>query len=63
MIDIFFIEFFVKKKYNKSLEEYFCVNRPTASKWRNIKFPKSRLYEFLHREGTLDVIELVKRIY
>lgn len=63
MIDIYFIEFFIKKKYNMSLEQYFSVNRPTASKWRNKKFPDNRLFEFSHREGTIDILELVKKIY
>ena len=63
MIDILFIEFFVKKKYNMSLEQYFSVNRPTVSKWRNKKFPDNRLYEFSYREGTIDVHDLIKKIY
>ena len=46
-----------------SLEQYFSVNRPTASKWRNKKFPDNRLFEFSHREGTIDILELVKKIY
>lgn len=63
MIDIFFIEFYISKKYSNKLEEYFNVNKSVASKWRNFKFPKRRLDEFLYREGTLDVNELIKKIY
>ena len=63
MIDVHFIEFFIKKKYNQKLEEYFDVNKSVASKWRNNYFPERRVKEFFFREGTLDLIELIKRIY
>ncbi len=62
-IDIYFIEFFIKKKYEKTLDVYFEVSRPVASNWRTTKFPERRLKEFLYREGTLDIIELIKKIY
>jgi len=62
-IDIHFIEFYIKRKYNKKVEEYFGVNKSIASKWRNTKFPVSRLHEFVYNEGTSDLIELIKRIY
>lgn len=63
MIDIDFIEFFIKKKYNQKLEEYFDVNKSVASKWRNDKFPERRLKEFYFRERSLDVFSLIKSIY
>lgn len=62
-IDILFIEFYIKKMYNKKLEEYFEVTKSIASKWRNINFPERRLKEFSYREGSLDIEELFKRIY
>ena len=62
-IDIYFIEFFIKKKYGKTIDDYFEVTRPVASNWRNNKFPDRRLKEFFYREGTLDIIELIKKIY
>jgi len=34
MIDIDFIEFYVKKKYSQKLDEYFNVTKSVASKWR-----------------------------
>ena len=55
MIDIDFIEFYIKKMYFKKLEEYFEVNKSVASNWRNNSFPERRLKEFLYREGTLDI--------
>jgi hypothetical protein len=53
MVDIHFIEFYIKKKYNQKLEEYFEVNKSVSSGWRNKKFPERRLKEFSYREGTL----------
>jgi len=63
MIDIFFIEFYIQRKYSKKLEEYFNVNKSVASNWRKNSFPDRRLKEFLYREGTLDTNILIKRIY
>lgn len=63
MIDIYFIEFYIKKKYLQKLEEYFDVNKSVASNWRNINFPERRLKEFLYREGTINIFELFTRIY
>jgi hypothetical protein len=63
MVDIYFIEFYINRKYNKKLEEYFEVNKSVSSGWRNNKFPDRRMREFLYREGTLDIIELLSRIY
>lgn len=63
MIDIYFIEFYIHKKYNKKLEDYFEVNKSVSSGWRNKKFPERRLKEFKYREGTLDVKTLMDRIY
>ena len=63
MIDIDFIEFYIQKKYNQKLEEYFEVTKSVSSKWRNISFPERRIKEFLYREGTLDIHELLKRLY
>lgn len=63
MIDIFFIEFYIMKKYKIKLEDYFGVNKSISSRWRNYSFPDRRLDEFKYREGTIDVMELIKRIY
>jgi hypothetical protein len=62
-IDVHFIEFYIFKKYNQKLEEYYIVNKSVASKWRKTSFPEKRLHEFVFREGTQDLIELLKRIY
>ena len=63
MIDIYFIEFYIFKKKGEKLEDYFEVTKAVASKWRKHSFPERRLKEFLYREGTLDVKELINRIY
>ena len=63
MIDIYFIEFYIQRKYSQKLEEYFDVNKAVSSKWRNVSFPDRRLKEFLYREGTLDLKELFGKIY
>jgi hypothetical protein len=62
-IDVEFIEFYIKKKYNIKLEEYYDVNKSISSRWRNNSFPDKRLYEFVYKEGTSDIIELIKKIY
>jgi hypothetical protein len=63
MIDIFFIEFYINRKYSQKLEEYFEVNKSVSSGWRNNKFPDRRMKEFQYREGTLDIKMLMSRIY
>ena len=62
-IDIHFIEFYIKKKYGQKLEDYFDVNKSISSRWRNKSFPGKRLHEFVYREGTQNIIELIQRIY
>ena len=63
MIDIYFIEFYINRKYSQKLEEYFEVNKSVSSGWRNNKFPDRRMKEFQYREGTLDIKILMSRIY
>lgn len=62
-IDIEFIEFYIKKKYKQKLEEYYDVNKSVSSNWRKISFPEKRLHEFVYKEGTSDILELLKKIY
>jgi hypothetical protein len=49
MIDVDFIEFYIRKKYSQRIEEYFDVNKSVASTWRNSKFPDRRMKEFFFR--------------
>lgn len=62
-IDVDFIEFYIRKKYNQKLEEYFSVTKSVSSAWRNTSFPEKRLHEFVYRERTSDMIELLRRVY
>ena len=63
MIDIEFVEFYIKKKHNKSMCEYFNVSRPVLSVWRKKGLPAQRLKEFHERERSLDAHKLFERIY
>jgi hypothetical protein len=62
-IDVDFIEFYIKKKYKQKLEDYYGVTKSVSSAWRNTSFPEKRLHEFVYKEGTSDLIELLKKIY
>lgn len=62
-LDLKFIEFYIDKKYNQKLEEYFKVSKPIASNWRNKNFPERRIDEFYYREGSKDVFILIKNLY
>ena len=63
MLDFDFIEFYVKKKYGKNLQEYFSVNGPTISKWRNSKMPEKRIHEFVFKEESSSPKILITKIY
>lgn len=63
MIDIHFIEFYIFKKYNQKLEQYFNVVKSVSSGWRHGKFPEKRLHEFCFREGSSNIYDLFKSIY
>lgn len=62
-MDILFIEFYIKKRYNQKLQEYFNVSSPIVSIWKNKSFPGNRLKQFMDKEGTLDYNILFNRIY
>jgi hypothetical protein len=63
MIDIQFIEFYIRKRYNQSMVQYFGVSKPVLSIWRKKSFPVGRMDEFIRREKGFDVHELFERIY
>lgn len=64
MIDLKFIEFYARSMYNKSVEEYFHVERSTVSNWRNRSgMPKRYLLTFIDMEKSDDIHELFNRIY
>ena len=63
MIDLNFIEFYVKVQYNQKLHEYYFVNKSVISNWRTRGIPEKRLKEFAYREKTDDIHELFEKIY
>jgi len=64
-LDVHFIELYIKKMYREDLSQYYLVTPGVTSRWRNnnVTFPDSRIHEFTFREGSNDIVELLKRIY
>ena len=63
-MDFLFLEFYIAKKYNQKVEEYFSVNKVSVSNWRTSNhIPPQRLLEFLEREGSTEPKELFSKIY
>ena len=63
-MDFLFLQFYIKKKYDQSVEEYFSINKTSISHWRSSdNIPELRLLQFKDREGTLDIKELFSKIY
>lgn len=64
MIDFLFIELYIKKKYNKKVEQYFNIGKMSVSGWRSSNVvPPKRLIEFYQKENSLDILELFKDLY
>jgi hypothetical protein len=64
MIDFIFIQFYIRKKYNQKVEEYFNIGKQSVSDWRkNNEVPSKRLIEFNNKEGSLNTEELLFKIY
>lgn len=63
-MDFIFLEFYIKKKYNQKVEEYFNVGKQSVSDWRisNI-VPEKRLLQFQIKEGSIQPKELFEKIY
>ena len=63
-MDFLFLEFYIQKKYNQSVNEYFNIGRASISHWRNDNnIPEKRLLQFQVKEGTLDIKELFNELY
>lgn len=63
-MDFLFIQFYIQKKYDQKVEEYFGINKTSISHWRrNNNIPEKRLLQFQIREGSIDVKELFEKIY
>ena len=63
MIDIKFIQFYVESIHNKSIEDYFHVQRSTVSNWKKRGMPKRYLLTFIDLEKSDDIFDLFIRIY
>lgn len=63
MIDLKFIEFYVRSAHNKSIEDYFYVKRSTVSNWRKRGIPKRYISIFIDIEKSDDIFKLFGRIY
>lgn len=63
-MDFIFLEFYIKKKFNQKVEEYFNVGRQSVSDWRiSNTIPEKRLLQFQVKEGSIDPKELFKKLY
>lgn len=63
MMDLNFIQFFIKSLYNQSLEEYFHVQKSTVSSWRKRGTPQKYINIFIDRENSDNIYELFEKIY
>lgn len=63
-MDFLFLEFYIQKKYNQKVEEYFNINKAAVSYWRSSnQIPEKRLLQIQISEGTIDPKELFSKIY
>jgi hypothetical protein len=63
-MDFKFLEFYISKKYDQKVEDYFSIGKMSVSGWRTSNnIPPKRILEFYEKEGTLDIILLVKNLY
>jgi hypothetical protein len=63
-MDFLFLEFYIQKKYNQKVEEYFNVGRQSVSLWRvSNEIPEKRLLQFQLKEGSIEPVELFSKIY
>lgn len=63
-MDFLFLQFYIRKKYNQDISEYFNIGKQSTSDWRRAgKIPPQRLLEFFEKEGSLDPKKLICNIY
>jgi hypothetical protein len=63
-MDFLFLEFYIQKKYNQKVEEYFNINKVSVSHWRTANnIPPQRQLEFLKKEGSIDPKDLFIKLY
>lgn len=63
-MDFLFLEFYIQKKYNQSIEEYFNISRQSSAQWRKLnQIPEKRLLQFQVNEGSINPQELFQKLY
>lgn len=62
-IDFKFIQFFIKSLYDKSIEEYYNVQKSTVSGWRSRGLPSKYIKIFITLEKSDNIYELFEKIY
>ena len=63
-MDFLFLEFYIRKKYGMSVEEYFNIGKMSVSGWRkSSNIPPKRVLEFYNKEGSINILELFKKLY
>lgn len=63
-MDFLFLEFYIQKKYNQKVEEYFKINKASVSYWRSSnEIPEKRLLQFQLEEGSIDPKQLFSKLY
>jgi len=63
-MDFLFLQFYIKKKYNQSIDEYFSIGKQSTSDWKVAnKIPPQRILEFYDKEGSIDILILFKKLY
>jgi hypothetical protein len=63
-MDFLFLQFYIQKKYNQKVEEYFNIGRQSVSDWRiTNSIPEKRLLQFQLKEGSIDPKHLFQQFY
>lgn len=63
-MDFKFLEFYISKKYDQKVDQYFNIHKMSVSGWRKSnQVPPKRLIEFHEKEKSLDISELFGRLY
>jgi hypothetical protein len=62
-MDVHFIEYYVRKKHDLNLAEYFQTSMISIYRWHTKGIPEVRIKEFIERERSGNIYELFCRIH
>lgn len=63
-MDFKFLEFYILKKYDQKVADYYKINKVSVSYWRTTnQIPEKRLLQFQLKEGSIDPKELILKLY